>query len=173
MSSVFAVLAAAAALAVPFSSTEQGAADRANLAADLAAAPAPKQVALPPMPAGPYQETWASIKANYKAPEWFVDAKFGLCMHWGLFSVPARQSEWYVRYMYGNNPGIMRDHIAKWGPLDQFGYKNFIPLFTAKIGIPPRGPLSSENPAPGSFLPPASITTDSPFGTAPTISLIR
>jgi alpha-L-fucosidase len=132
VSSSIALLAAASALALPFSSTDQGAVERAKLASDLAAAPAPKPVALPPMPAGPYQETWASIKANYRAPEWFVDSKFGLCMHWGLFSVPARQSEWYVRYMYGGNPGIMRDHIAKWGPLDQFGYKDFIPLFTAK-----------------------------------------
>jgi len=118
--------------AFPFSASPEGAAERAKLAADLAAAPDPKPVKFPPMPAGPYQETWASLQANYRAPEWFVDAKFGLCMHWGLFSVPARQSEWYVRYMYGGNPGIMRDHIAKWGPLDQFGYKDFIPLFRAE-----------------------------------------
>jgi alpha-L-fucosidase len=116
----------------PFSSTERGAASRAKLAADLAAAPAPKPVAPPSMPPGPFRETWTSLQANYKAPEWFVDSKFGLCMHWGLFSVPARQSEWYVRYMYGGNPGIMRDHVAVWGPLDQFGYKDFIPLFTAE-----------------------------------------
>ena len=118
--------------ASPFSSTEQAAANRAKLAADLAVSPAPKPAVLPPMPPGPFLETWASVRANYRAPEWFVDSKFGLCMHWGLFSVPARQSEWYVRYMYGGNPGIMRDHIAKWGPLEQFGYKDFIPLFTAE-----------------------------------------
>ncbi len=117
---------------VPFSRTEAGAANRAKLAADLAAAPAPQPVELPPTPAGPFQETWDSLRVNYRAPAWFVDAKFGLCMHWGLFSVPARQSEWYVRYMYGGNPGIERQHIAKWGPLDQFGYKDFIPLFTAQ-----------------------------------------
>jgi alpha-L-fucosidase len=117
---------------VPFFQTEAGAANRAKLTADLAAAPAPQQVELPPTPAGPFQETWDSLRVNYQAPEWFVDAKFGLCMHWGLFSVPARQSEWYVRYMYGGNPGIERQHIAKWGPLDQFGYKDFIPLFTAQ-----------------------------------------
>jgi alpha-L-fucosidase len=120
------------AAAAPYSSTEQGAANRAKLAADLAAARAPKPVALPSMPPGPFRETWTSLQANYRAPEWFVDSKFGLCMHWGLFSVPARQSEWYVRYMYGGNSGIMRDHIATWGPLDQFGYKDFIPLFTAE-----------------------------------------
>jgi len=52
-------------------------------------------------------------------------------MHWGIYSVPAHQSEWYVRYMYGGNQGIMNWHIEKFGPLDKFGYKDFIPMFTA------------------------------------------
>jgi alpha-L-fucosidase len=97
-----------------------------------AAAVAPHAlIPLPPMPAGPFEPTWESLRANYRPPQWFDDGKFGLSMHWGIYSVPARQSEWYVRYMYGGNAGIMRDHIAKYGPLDKFGYKDFIPLFTA------------------------------------------
>jgi alpha-L-fucosidase len=88
-------------------------------------------IPLPPTPAGPFQPTWESLRANYRSPQWFDDGKFGLSMHWGIYSVPARQSEWYIRYMYGGNAGIMRDHIAKYGPLDQFGYKDFIPMFTA------------------------------------------
>src|SRR4051812_29861175 len=82
-------------------------------------------------PEGPYQENWDSIKEHYTTPAWFTQGKFGIFMHWGIYSVPARQSEWYVRYMYGGNAGIMRDHIAKYGPLDKFGYKDFIPMFTA------------------------------------------
>jgi len=41
------------------------------------------------IPAGPYSPEWDSLKAHYKVPTWFNDAKFGLFMHWGLYSVPA------------------------------------------------------------------------------------
>ena len=36
-----------------------------------------------PIPPGPVQPNWDSIKANYHVPQWFVDAKFGIFMHWG------------------------------------------------------------------------------------------
>jgi alpha-L-fucosidase len=91
----------------------------------------PAVAALPATPAGPFQPTWDSIKANYKVPDWFRDAKFGIMMHWGIFSVPAHQSEWYVRYMYGGNAGIMQWHTEHYGPPTKFGYKDFIPMFTA------------------------------------------
>jgi len=84
-----------------------------------------------PMPAGPFQPTWESIRANYQTPEWFGEAKFGIFLHWGLYSVPAHGSEWYVRYMYGGNPGFVRWHTEHFGPPEKFGYKDFIPLFTA------------------------------------------
>jgi alpha-L-fucosidase len=89
------------------------------------------QIPVPAIPPGPYQPTWDSVRDHWRRPQWFDDAKFGLSMHWGLYSVPARHSEWYVRYMYGGNKALMRDHIAKYGPLDKFGYKDFIPMFTA------------------------------------------
>src|ERR1019366_2603949 len=44
--------------------------------------------------------------------------------------VPAHASEWYEKHMYGN-PGITQWHTEKFGPPDKFGYKDFIPLFTA------------------------------------------
>lgn len=81
------------------------------------------------MPAGPFKPTWESLKANYKVPQWFVGAKFGLFMHWGLFSVPAHQSEWYEKHMYGN-PGVTAWHTENFGAPNKFGYKDFIPLFT-------------------------------------------
>ena len=46
---------------------------------------------LPANPAGPVQPTWDSIRANYKDPDWFRDAKFGIMMHWGIYSVPAQR----------------------------------------------------------------------------------
>jgi len=87
-------------------------------------------VGLPPVPAGPFQNSWDSIKANYKDPDWFRDGKFGIMMHLGIFSVPAHGSEWYVRYMYGGNAGIMQWHTQNFGPPTTFGYKDFLPMYT-------------------------------------------
>ena len=86
---------------------------------------------LPSIPPGPVQPTWESIRANYHDPEWFRDAKFGIMMHWGIYSVPAHGSEWYVRYMYGGNKGVMQWHTEHFGPTEKFGYKDFFPMFTA------------------------------------------
>jgi alpha-L-fucosidase len=86
---------------------------------------------LPPIPPGPVQPTWESIRTNYQDPEWFRDAKFGIMMHWGIYSVPAHGSEWYVRYMYGGNKGVMQWHTEHFGPPEKFGYKDFLPMFTA------------------------------------------
>ncbi len=85
---------------------------------------------LAPIPPGPFQPTWDSIRANYKTPAWFTEGKFGIFMHWGLYAVPAHASEWYVKYMYGGNAGITQWQIQTFGPLDKFGYKDFIPMFT-------------------------------------------
>jgi len=84
-----------------------------------------------PIPPGPVAPTWESVRASYQVPEWFRDAKFGLFIHWGLFSVPAAQSEWYPRHMY-RTPAVIKQHQATYGPQDQFGYKDFIPMFTAE-----------------------------------------
>ena len=80
---------------------------------------------------GPFEPTWESLAANYRTPEWFRDAKFGLYMHWGLYSIPAHHNEWYLKHMYGNR-GIQRWHEENFGPVDEFGYKDFIPRFTAE-----------------------------------------
>lgn len=83
------------------------------------------------IPPGPFQPTWDSIRAGYRAPDWFRDGKFGIFMHWGIYSVPAHGSEWYVRYMYGGNPAFVKWHTEHFGAPDKFGYKDFIPMFTA------------------------------------------
>jgi alpha-L-fucosidase len=82
-----------------------------------------------PVAPGPVQPTWESIRANYSVPQWFIDAKFGITMHWGLFSVAAYHNEWYEKYMYTT---FAAWHAQNFGPQDKFGYKDFIPLFTAK-----------------------------------------
>jgi alpha-L-fucosidase len=135
------VLAQAAASAEASSAQAVGHEDAAVALANAAAAnpwtshDTPEMVAtalvgLPPIPAGPYQPTWDSIAQHYKDPEWFRDAKFGIYMHLGIFSVPAHASEWYVRYMYGGNKDVMQWHTEHYGAPTQFGYKNFFPMYT-------------------------------------------
>jgi len=36
---------------------------------------------------------------HYQCPEWFRDAKFGIYLHWGAYSVVER-GEWYARKLY-------------------------------------------------------------------------
>ncbi len=46
-----------------------------------------------------FQPTWESLK-KYQTPDWFRDAKFGIFILWGVYSVPAFGSEWYSSQMY-------------------------------------------------------------------------
>lgn len=78
-----------------------------------------------------YQATWTSLQ-HYSIPDWFRDAKFGIFIHWGVYSVPGFESEWYPRNMYLKNSKEYKYHIEKYGPQNKFGYKDFIPLFTAE-----------------------------------------
>ena len=80
-------------------------------------------------PDGPFVATWKSLEQNYRTPEWFMDAKFGIFIHWGVYSVPAAGSEWYPKHMYN---AMSRDHQQRWGKQDKFGYKDFIPMFKAE-----------------------------------------
>lgn len=79
---------------------------------------------------GPYQASWESLK-THPVPDWFRDAKFGIFIHWGLYSVPAYNNEWYSRLMYQQGTDEFKHHVATFGPQDKFGYKDFIPLLTA------------------------------------------
>lgn len=79
-----------------------------------------------------FQPDWKNIAENYRFPEWFADAKFGIFIHWGVYSVPAYDNEWYSRNMYQEGHHAYKHHIATWGAHDKFGYKDFIPLFKAE-----------------------------------------
>ena len=74
----------------------------------------------------------ASIAQNYTIPEWFRDAKLGIFIHWGVYSVPAYGSEWYSRNMYIDGSEVNKYHKDKYGDLTEFGYKDFIPIFQGK-----------------------------------------
>jgi alpha-L-fucosidase len=78
---------------------------------------------------GPYKANWRSLEA-YHVPSWFRNAKFGIFVHWGPFSVPAFENEWYSRNMYVKGSAAYEYQRGVYGPLSKFGYKNFIPRFT-------------------------------------------
>ena len=79
---------------------------------------------------GPYRDTWASL-TDFDIPLWYTKAKFGIFVHWGLYSVPAYGNEWYSRNMYIQGSPEYEHHIKTYGSHKEFGYKDFIPLFTA------------------------------------------
>jgi alpha-L-fucosidase len=80
---------------------------------------------------GPFTADWNSL-GTYRVPEWFRDAKFGIFIHWGVFSVPAFGDEWYPRNMYLEGSPVFKHHVETYGPQSKFGYKDFIPMFHAE-----------------------------------------
>jgi alpha-L-fucosidase len=81
-----------------------------------------------------YQPTWNSLK-NHTTPQWLKDGKFGIYTHWGIYAVPAQgpNATWYAHNLYNKPNGPERKyHEANYGPLEKFGYKDFIPMFTAE-----------------------------------------
>ncbi len=80
---------------------------------------------------GAFRPDWESL-SKFEAPEWYKDAKFGIFIHWGVYSVPAFGSEWYPREMYRKGSDINKHQVEKYGPLTDFGYKDFIPMFKAE-----------------------------------------
>ena len=73
---------------------------------------------------------WKPLK--HEAPQWMRDGKFGLFFHWGVYSVPACENEWYSRNMYLKGCKQNLWHEQHYGKLSEFGYKDFIPLFKAE-----------------------------------------
>lgn len=79
---------------------------------------------------GPYRANWESL-SHYRVPEWYQNAKFGIFIHWGIYSVPGFGSEWYFRNMYIKDSAEFKHHVETYGKHSEFGYKDFIPMFTA------------------------------------------
>jgi len=60
---------------------------------------------------GPFRPDWESLQ-KYEAPDWYKDAKFGIFIHWGVYSVPAFGNEWYPRMMYRTGSTEYEHHLA-------------------------------------------------------------
>ena len=97
-----------------------------------------------------YQPTWESLQ-NHNAPKWYHDAKFGIFIHWGLYSVPAwatpigKPGDFEWEYFYKNNPyaewylntlkipGSPTQEYHKKTYGEEFDYYDFIPLFNQAV----------------------------------------
>ncbi|MHA4846706.1 alpha-L-fucosidase [Flavitalea antarctica] len=96
-----------------------------------------------------YSASWESIDSR-PIPKWFTDAKFGIFIHWGLYSVPAwapvdpklnvgaKYSEWYWWRIDGDKSPVgdafRNFHKAKYG--DKFRYQDFAGSFKAELFKP-------------------------------------
>lgn len=80
-----------------------------------------------------YEPTWGSLR-THSTPQWFRDAKFGIYTHWGIYAVPARgpNATWYPFNMYREETPQYEYHVKTYGHPSEFGYKDFIPMFTAE-----------------------------------------
>ncbi|WP_123536727.1 alpha-L-fucosidase [Halosimplex salinum] len=96
-----------------------------------------------------YEPTWESLDAH-EVPEWFRDAKLGIFVHWGLYSVPAwappdadiggedasPYAEWYPYYMYEDGSPTREYHRETYG--EDVEYIDFAEEFTAEDWDPGR-----------------------------------
>lgn len=92
-----------------------------------------------------YEPAWESVNSR-PLPEWFSDVKFGIFIHWGVYSVPAwapadadigiyaKYAEWYWWRMMNTNDEagrLFREyHDAMYG--ENFKYQDFAPMFKAE-----------------------------------------
>ena len=80
---------------------------------------------------GFFKPTWESLM-QARVPDWFRQRRLGIFTHWGVYSVPAYSNEWYSRNMYIPGSPAYEHHIKTYGAQKDFGYKDFIPMFTAE-----------------------------------------
>jgi alpha-L-fucosidase len=84
--------------------------------------------------AGPYQPSVESL-STHPLPQWYADAKFGIFIHWGVYSVPAwapvgkEYAEWYWHNMDNPSDPTYQHEMSLYGA--DGTYDQFIPQFTA------------------------------------------
>ena len=128
-----------------------------------------------------YEPTWDSLDKR-PTPQWYTEAKFGIFIHWGVYSVPAyapvipgklAYSEWYWHQMTEgrDNPkanavetGTWAFHQKTYGA--SFPYQSFAPQFKAELFDPSIGRMFWQARAPNTSYSPRSITMASLCGPA-------
>jgi len=101
-----------------------------------------------------YEPTWESV-SRHPVPDWFHDAKLGIFIHWGLYSVPAwapptgelgeiaatgnwaywfannPYAEWYFNTIRIAGSPSQQHHVKTYGA--SFSYDDFVPMFNRAI----------------------------------------
>ena len=82
-----------------------------------------------------YENNWESLNSRH-VPDWFADAKFGIFIHWGLYSVPAytekgQYAEWYMQQIRDENSAARKFHDRVYAPGTQ--YEDFVSGFKAEL----------------------------------------
>jgi alpha-L-fucosidase len=80
---------------------------------------------------GPFKPTWDSLGQNYRVPEWFRNAKFGIWAHWSAQCVP-EQGDWYARRMYLQGNPAYDYHVKTYGHPSKFGFMEIDNLWKAE-----------------------------------------
>ena len=111
------------------------------------------------------ESSWEELRAR-PYPQWFVDAKLGIFIHWGVYSVPAysgkeQYGEWFLRGLQLDESlrtEFMRENFGV-----DFTYRDFAPLFKAELfdpdewaDLPARRNPPTFRPAPGQTARPTS-----------------
>ncbi|KAF2355646.1 Glycoside hydrolase family 29 [Trinorchestia longiramus] len=78
----------------------------------------------------PYDETWESLDSR-PLPAWYDEAKIGIFIHWGVFSVPSFGSEWFWSAWAGGNTRYVDFMNENYRP--DFTYQDFGPMFTTEF----------------------------------------
>jgi len=94
----------------------------------------PAAYSLEPIARGPFRPSWESLQ-QYKTPEWFRDAKFGMWAHWGPQCQP-EAGDWYARGMYQEGSRQYKIHLQKYGHPSVFGFKDVINTWKAESWDP-------------------------------------
>lgn len=78
-----------------------------------------------------YEPTWKSLDSR-PLPSWYDEAKFGIFIHWGVFSVPSFGSEWFWYYWQKEKAKAYVEFMQmNYSP--DFTYEDFGPMFTAEF----------------------------------------
>lgn len=81
-----------------------------------------------------YDPTWESLDSRPN-PSWYDEAKFGIFMHWGVYSVPSFYSEWFWWCWKGAKTPECIDFMQK-NYRPGFSYADFAPMFKAEFFDP-------------------------------------
>lgn len=77
-----------------------------------------------PIASGKFEPTWQSL-IQYKVPDWFRDAKFGIWAHWGPQCQP-EQGDWFGRFMYDEGSSQYNWFVQHYGHPSKLGFKDII-----------------------------------------------